>query len=299
MYVMSGSDFFSRRTEHPYCAKTLADLPAELRQLAEQSLMPDDPAHTIFVIPPQLLPKQFGSVGGMHKVPEQALLFTAQGLIHIRRGNPPERPGKAIYLRGDNLLYAHLSMILLYEKLELCGITNSGLTRIVVEYSVVSHHLVQPALQQLLRLAWGLPNSDKPRIDTTNLLLYELEQTYYKFSSGLRYYALQPDEQLLGYVFQPRIMKKYLHVFRRQVAPPKLLALTQSGLIMIEEGMSSATRYGWFITYCPRNCVERVEIKPNSAWQDVIVHLSRGDVAAERWTKLGNEAALAWQDILR
>jgi hypothetical protein len=288
----------ARRTQHPYRVERPADLSAELRQLAEQSLLPDDPIHTIFVIPAQLLPVRFGGQGGeMHTVPEQALLFTAHGVLHVQGENPPEQPSQTTYLQGDRLLYAHLSMILTYEKLELCGIANSALARIVIEYCAVGHALLQPALLRLLRLAWGNFSPDNPGVYSTGFLLYHLEQESFKFNSGLSVYVLQPGEQLLGYVFQPPIMKRYLGVIRRPVASPVLLALTESELVIIEEGITNTTRYGMFITYCPRICVSGVEIKADAAWQDVCVHLSRGDFSAERWTKLESKAAQAWQDL--
>ena len=144
-----------RRTDHPYRAETLNDLPDGLRPLAEQSVIPGDPIETIFVVPERYLSQHWGEPGGMRRVPEQALLFTARGALHVQGENLPGQPAQATYLPGCDLLYAHLSLVLLYGRLELCGIANDALAHIVVEYNTIRHDLVQPGLQRLLRQAWG------------------------------------------------------------------------------------------------------------------------------------------------
>ena len=60
---------YSRRTDHPYLVKSLQDLPDGLRPLAGQTLEAGEPAETIFVMPAQSLPKNFGGRGGMHGEP--------------------------------------------------------------------------------------------------------------------------------------------------------------------------------------------------------------------------------------
>jgi len=266
-----------------------------LRQLAEQALAGDEPVVTIFVIPQQIISKKFEGLGGIRSVPDQALLFTKDGLHHILGSSKPDQPGQVTYLRGDSLLYAHLSLILLYGRLELCGTNNGALTNIVIEYNAVSHHLVQPALHRFLRLSSGQAYPEKPYDETTRRFLYEIRKASYKYRRGLEDYALQTDDRLLGCVVQPPIVRRFLRVFRLRVAPPVLLALTQSQFIFIEEGMTSATSLGWYFTFCPRACITAIEFKPNNLWQDLCVHLRWGNVTAERRTKVEHDAAQDWQ----
>ncbi len=85
---------YSRRTDHPYLVKSLQDLPDGLRPLAGQTLEAGEPAETIFVMPAQLLPKNFGGRGGMHLAPERALLFTARGCCLSRMWVHPGGPAR-------------------------------------------------------------------------------------------------------------------------------------------------------------------------------------------------------------
>lgn len=212
-------------------------------------------------------------------------------------GNSPGRPGQVIHLRGDQLLYTHLSLVLLYGRLEFCGIEGEALTHIVVEYNTVGHDFLHPTILRFLRLAWQQPQSQRPQHDQTDTLLQELFEKSFKFRNGLKIYAMQPGEPLLGFVFQPRIMRPYFRIFHRLVAPAALLALTQNDLVLIQEGRSSVSSYGWFITFCPRICVSGIEITPNVEWQDVNIHLKRGDFTADHQVTVENTAARNWQSL--
>jgi hypothetical protein len=287
---------YSRRTDHPYLVESLQDLPDGLRPLAEQTLEAGKTVETIFVMPAQSLPKNFGGRGGMHLAPDRALLFTAQGVLYVQDGEASGQPGQVVYLRGDQLLYTRMIQILLYGRLEFCGVEGDALKRIVVEYNTVGHDLLKPALQRFLRLAWGKP-SVSPGDDHTEALLEALGEQSFKFRGGLRGYGLLPGERLLGCVFQPRIIQRVLGIFPRLAAPAALLALTENEIMLIEEGRTNPTSYGWFITLCPRNYVTGVEARPGAEWKDVHVHLKKGEITADHQVTLENAAAQAWQSL--
>jgi hypothetical protein len=286
----------SRRREYPYQVRDLTNLPDGLRQLAEGVLPLDDPAETIFVIPGQMLSKKFGGFGGVHWVPEQALLFTAQGVIHVQAGKSAGEVGQANYLPGASLLYARMSLVILYARMELCGGINDNMIRIVVEYNSVSHELMQPAFLNFLRLTWKLAQVQEAN-NYQNLLMGRLEEQSYKFSSGLEKHCLQAGEYLQGFVFQPRIFKHYLRIFHRLIAPASLLALTDRQLILIEEGMTSATSYGYFFTFCPRANVVNVDTKPNDKLQEVRVQLRKDAMNADFQVAQEMDNAFACQDL--
>lgn len=276
----------ARRTGYPYLVQTLADLSAELRLLVEQWHNADDPIRTIIVIPPQSIPKKLGGMGGVRSVPEQALLFTAHGVLHVQGSKSAGQPEQAAYLRAEDLLCAHLIIVLLYGKLELCRAAEGGLTRIVVEYNAARHDLIQPELHRLLDQA-SKRVTDEPRIDdSTDVILEELGQQSFKFKSGLRDYALTPRERLSGYVFQPRITKRYWYVFPRLVAPASLVALTDKELILIEEGRTNATSYGWYFTFCPRINIAGIEAIRNGDLYTLCVRLKKGGISTEQQTTL-------------
>jgi len=293
---MQSKSVFSRRAEYPYQVKSLANLPDGLRQLAEQAIPAAEPTNTIFVIPEQMMPKKLGGLGGMHRVPEQALLFTPHGVIHVQAGESADEMGQAKYLPGNSLLYVRVSLVLLYGQMELFVAVNDSLTRIVVQYNSVSHELMLPALKNFLRLAWD-QTRDQESNGYQNLLLGKLEEQSYKFRSGLTNHCLQPDESLLGFVFQPRILKRYLHMFNRLIEPASLLALTDKQLITIEEGSTSATSYGYFFTFCPKANVVNIETKTNARLQDVYIHLRKDNVTADHQLTLENANALASQAL--
>lgn len=294
---MSRSGFDSKRTLPPYLASSLEQLPVELQRMAGPELPPDEPLETIFVVPRQMISKKLEGLGGMRTVPDQALIFTTQGVLHVLGSDKAGQAGQTTYLRGDRLLYTHLSLILLYDRVELCAAQDGELRRIVVEYNAVSHELFQPALHRFLRLSWQAAEQSNGGVKTSERFLYELRKASFKHRSGLEDYALQAGERLLGCVIQPPIMGRWLGVLRRKIAPPVLLALTDKQLIWIEEGMTSATALGWYITFCPRPRIAGFAIRPGVRWQEVSVQLSRGASAAERQTKLDPETALAWQEL--
>lgn len=263
--------------------------------MAERTLPAEETAESIFVIPAQTVPRKMDSRGEA-QIPAQALIFTARGVLHILADDSPGQPAQANYLRADQLLYTRLTLVLLYGELEFYGVADNNIQQISVRYNGAGHALLQPALQRFLRDGWEQKPA-APGTGQTQALLQTLEAQSYKFRNGLTIFAMQPAEQLLDFVFQPRIQQKIWLIFQRLVAPAALLALTDRQLLLVEEGCTSATQYGWYITFCPRDCVSRVEIAPNAAWQDVRVHLSKENATAEFRVMLDNPAVLAWQSL--
>jgi hypothetical protein len=294
---MPEQSIFTQRTGHPYQVDLLVEMPDGLRQSAEAALPADDPVRMIFIHPPQTVPKKFGSVGGMRPLPEQALLFTEQGVLYVLGSRTPGGAAQSTYLRGADLLYVQLIQVLLYGKLEFCGGSTETPTQIVLEYNSVRHDLIQPWLYRLLSLATGLAHPTETAASLDDALVDELGVQSFKFRNGYKELAQQPGDRLLGFAFQPRIMKHFGGFWHWIELPASLIALTESELILIEEGRTNATSYGWFITFCPRVCVAGVETVPSGERQDVCVHLRRGALTADRHVTVENEAAQAWQAV--
>jgi hypothetical protein len=285
-----------RRTEHPYRAKTLEELPGGLFALAEQTLPADDPVEKIFIFPGQMLSKKMDGVGGQHWVSEQALLFTQRGVVHVKAGKSAGEPGQAAYLTGSSLLYAKISLILLYGKMEICSAVDDQASSIVVEYNAVAHDMLEPALHGLIRLAWDQAQGGETQ-ETKNRLLATLEGQSYKFRNGLDLHALQQDEGLQDSVFQPRVFKRYVRLIRRLIAPASLMAITDRQLILIEEGMSSATSYGYQFTYTARANVAGVDARAKASLDEVCVHFKKGAVTSEHRLRMEFANALACQNL--
>jgi hypothetical protein len=278
---------------HPYRVNHPSDLPVSLWQSAEQALGPQEPVDSIFVVPAQVSSKGWF---GLRYAPEQALLFTSQGVLHVQDGATPGQPAQSTYLRAADLLYAHLSLILLYGRLELAGQVNGTLARIEVEFNTVAESLLQPGLRQLVRQAWGQTTTLAAGQAQTETILRELDRLPMKFSNGLRYHGLQPGERLLGFVFQPGIWTRRWRFFPHQVSATTLLALTDRQLIILaEDKMGRQANYGWIFTFCPLAGVAGIELIPVEAWQELQTHLERDGVVVDRQITLEYENALTWQ----
>ncbi len=282
-------------SERPYRLRSLAELPDDFRAPVERCLPSGELAQLILLIPrhTQTLVKR------QRYVPQQALLFTAQGVLHIQGRPSPDEPPAATYLRGMDLLYARHSLILLYGCLDLEAVVDGNVTRIFAEYNTVGLPLLQPALQRFLRLAYGSPRAGEPPDDQTSALLQKLEAQSLKFWNGLRLDALEPSERLQGYVLQRRIIRRLAYVFRYPVAPAALIALTDCAVILIEEVLARGGAYGSHITWCPRKYIEGMETQPKKEWREVSVGLAKNAVTVERRVTLEEANAQAWEVLWR
>ncbi len=274
----------ARENQFPYLVPGLADLPEHFQQVLQPVLKPGERVDSILMLPPQPFLKR----GGVRR---QVLLSLARGLLHVQDGQPPT----VTYLPGESLLYAQHTLVLLYGRLELVGEENGKLLRMVAEYNTSGQALVDTALRQFLRLTYGANQVDDSTLEQNNLILKKLEAESFKFMNGLRLYALQPGEKLLGYVFQPRIAQPLLRFFHRPIAPASLLALSDQAVILIEENKASGASYGWVVTLCPRKTVTKIVNQPARAWRNISVHLLRNAVRAERNLILETRIAQAWE----
>ncbi len=279
---------------YPRAARGLADLPESLGQLARQVLEPDQAINSILVIPQHTQTQ----LKRQHTVPLQALAFTTTGVLHVQKAAKASQSPTATYLTGADLLYAHHSLILLYGRLELCGAARGELARIVVEYNIVGQSMLQPPLNQFLASALGPALGSSRDCGQTKALLERLRAESLKFWNGLRLYALQPDEQLLGFAFQPRRVGRRWGPFGGVAAPAALLALTDRAVIFIEEArVTRGAPQGWLITLCPRRCIDRMEGKPLEARRAVCVRLTQDDLTVERQVTVETETARAWEAL--
>lgn len=277
----------SRENQFPYAVKTSTDLPGEFQQAVKSRLPSGESIRSILVLPPQPFMKRGGVLW-------QALLSTTHGIFHVRDGNPPA----VNYLPAESLLYVRHKIILLYGCLEIAGEVQGEEVRIVAEYNTVGQYLVDAALRQFLQLNLGKANPGTGVEEQNSHILNKLGRETFKFMNGLRLYALQPGERLLGYVFQSRITRPFLRYFNLPVAPASMFALTDKSLILIEEDKARGASYGWVITICPRNVVLTVECKPMQRWQELSVRLLKNDVSVELNLIVGNETALACRSLV-
>jgi len=169
----------SRVNPFPYQIQDLTDLPEHFQQAVQRSLKPGEQVNSILMFPPQPFLKRGG-------IPQQALLSTSQGLLHIQEIALPSQSLVATYFPGDALLYTHHSLLLLYGRLELVGEVDGNLIRIVAEYNTVGQYLLETVLKQFLRFTYGWADTEKSYDPQSNSLLDVLGAQSFKFMNGLR-----------------------------------------------------------------------------------------------------------------
>ncbi len=271
-----------RENQFPYVVDILTDLPEGFQRAIQSCLPAEESIHSILMLPPQPFMKRGG-------VPRQVLLSTTHGILHVRDG----KPLTANYLRAESLLYVYHKLILLYGSLEVGGEVNGELVRIIAEYNTVGQYLLDDVLRRFIQKSYDTADPDAYIREQNNTILNELGKESFKFMNGLRLYALQPGERLLGYAFQPRIKEPVLHFFNRPIAPNSLFAVTDHAVVLIEEDKAHGASYGWIITLCPRNVVLTVENKPRKKWQELLVLLLKNNVNMERTLILEHDTTLA------
>lgn len=282
------------RERFPDLIPTPAELPATLRPLAEQALPRQADVWSIFFVPAQTFLQTWF---GLRYVPEQALLFTSQGVLHVQAPADPDQPPSTAYFQAADLLYTRLSLLLLYGRLELIGSVGGDLTRVEVEFNTVGEYLLRPPLEQFLQLTWGQTRVDLPPESQLDATLKQLTELPLKFNNGLRHRGLQPAERLLGFVFQPAIWVPRWRFLWRQVSATTLLALTDRQVVLVQEPMEQRTTYGWIFTYCPLACLAEVEAKTIEGWSQLTLSLRRDKVAEEHRIMLEPDTAQAWADL--
>lgn len=281
----------------PYQVERVADLPESLVPPASAALPNGTTPDFIFVAPANVYLK---GLFGMRLVPEQALLFTQDGVLHVQAAATARSAPAATYYRANGLLYLQSGLPLLYGRIELAGLVDGTLARAVVEYNTVGWKLVQPSIQRLTRLATGddwtsaRPEANPAHVETM------VRSLPYKFANGVRIYAVQKGEVLQGVAFQPDIWIRHLGIFRRQLTPPTALALTDHCVVLVEEESAMSRKsaaYGWVFTYIPRTAVIEMQITPRETRQELNISMQRRPATAARRLILENGPANAWRSL--
>ena len=281
---------------HPYLVKSLDALPDSLRSAAGASIPPGAKATTICV-----MPQDYRSKGllGSRIVPEQAIIFTGDGVLAVQAGLPGEHAPSPAFLPCDGLLFARSSLLLNYGRLEMAGAAQGRLVSQDAEFGALAWRLMDAALRSFLAKALGLtplPPDDlgEWQEEATDMV----RGLPLKFANGLRTYALQPGETLLGTVFQEAVWAKRGGLWPQQLTPRRLLALTDAAVVLIEEEQAlvrKSSQYGWIITQMPRAAVRDLQTAPaQEGLQELKFTLARGGASTDRRTVLAAGTVNDW-----
>ena len=276
----------------PYSVPSLAELPGSLQQAAMQSVYSKDELLSICVFPVRTYLKNWD---GWEYVAEQALLFSRSGILHIQAPASRNHEARIVSLRAADLIYARLSLILMFGRLEF---VDENLSRVVVEFNAAGFDIIRGGLQDLLETSCGREAIAIPGAPLTSTVLSDLGEISFKFKNGLNLYGLLPDERILGFVFQPGIWGQRWHVFPLKMSETTLLALTDKQLIVVEEkSQSRFPAYGWIITYYPRKAIERVDAAASRDWYELIIKMKSRGGLKDRRILMEQTNVLTWQRL--
>ena len=273
---------------YPLRLNDVSELPAELQSESVGSLVGGEAIQTIIAFPAQI---QLG----WKYVPKQALLFKTRSVIHVQASIWSDEEPQVEFIKGSDLLYMKVSLLLLYGHLEIVAKGPDSPAGIGVEFNTVSWELLSQPVQRLLLESRSVADRSADESEYSPAMQAVVEKLPVKFFSGVKIYGLLPGEVLQDLVFQPGTWKRWFVVFRRPATPNKLLLLTSNYVVVIEEDLR--TKHGWIISYIPRNCIAGIEYRPGGLEPELTVELRRGDQSGVYTLSVKDETIEAWRRI--
>lgn len=284
---------------HPYRADDLSALPESLRGAAKAALPVGTKSVSALVMPTDYRSSEESE--DAHPVPEQALVFTDSGVLHVQASLTGEAAPSTVYIQPENLLYLKSSHILLYGRLELFGSVQSEPVKLVMEFNSVAWPLMETEWRGLVCKAIGLapPAPDEDRVESQREKAL-LESVPAKFAEGLRKYGLYTGEQLVGVIFQPAVWTQTLAVLDHQVAPNTLLALTDASMLVLEEERAlvrKTEQYGLVVMRIPWGAIVDVQSVVQDSLEELRISIAREGVSTERRVLLEPGKAQFWRGL--
>jgi hypothetical protein len=270
---------------HAFRLSSIYELPADLQAPSVTVLAGREPVQSIIVFPQQIQ-------RGWHYVPKQALLFTANGVIHLLASIWPEQEPRVTCLNGCGLMYLKATLLLLYGYLEIVAQDQDSTIRLGMEFNTVSWSAISAPLRQFLGASKTAFHVPADQIAYSPAARRAFEKLPFKFFNGVQLYGLLPGEELEELVFQEGTWKRWLVFFRRQTTADTLLMLTTNYMVVIQEDLK--VRQGWIVTYIPRSGICGIHSQDNGLWNELTIQLERQDQAASCKLLLAKQAVDAW-----
>jgi hypothetical protein len=246
---MNVADVREKFKHLPLVLNDVEELSQDLLELFKTKIRTKTGIDLIIYIPPQKFLKRFI---GSRFVPEQALLFTENKIIQIRAKNEEESEGTVKTIKARDISYIRMQLLLLYGKIDIFQSHNGNTKSLIdsaklisAEFNTTSYNLMKPGLKELIKNTWKngkVDRSTEKRLIDKSAGSSEFKKLPFKVRSGMRYYALHPEEYIQNMIFQPEIRR-----FRFKLIPKTLIAFTNEQVIILEDYFSSP--YGWIITY--------------------------------------------------
>lgn len=245
----------------PQVLSDVEELPPALLELFKKKIKIKTKINLLIYIPPQRFLKRFI---GSRFVPEQVLLFTGNKVLQIQGKYEEQSEGTVKIIKAGDIAYIRMQLLLLYGKIDIFQSHNgnidnkeNGSRLISAEYNTTSFYMIKPGLRDLIKNTWKDKKIDKSggKISTDIIMeSVEFKKLPFKVKSGMRYYALHPEEYLEKMIFQPEVRR-----FRIKLIPKTLIAFTNKQVIILEDLLTSP--YGWIITYFQKNNDIGIDLK--------------------------------------
>jgi hypothetical protein len=270
----------------------LADLSADLAGAAQTVLPPAGEVRGIFLVPPQ----EFPSWAKYRYSSRHALIFTSTEVIHAQTAALGQ-PAQVHLVPAAAVHYVQVGQLLLYGRLEIGYAANGQAQHVALEFNTVGWDLLQPALRELLRDVSVVSPPPPVGVQTPAISAAEIERLPFKFASGLQIYTLSPGERLLALAFQPGLWTRCLLIFRRQVTPAIVMALTDRPVSLIEEerALTSKPSYGWTFTFIPRHGVTGMRSEPAPLGRLVSIEMLVQGASATCELEITTQVAATWE----
>ncbi len=233
----------------PQVLSHVDELPQDLLELYKSRVRVKTGINLIIYIPSQRFLKRFI---GSRFVPEQALLFTKNMVLQIQAKHEEQSEGNVKKIKAGDISYIRMQLLLLYGKIDIFQSHNGNINDevndsklISAEYNTTSFYMIKPGLRDLIQSSWKNGKTDKhvkKELIQGNSESTEFKSLPFKVKSGMRYYALHPEEYIQNMIFQPEIRR-----FRIKLIPKTLITFTNRQIIVLEDILN--TPYGWIITY--------------------------------------------------
>lgn len=158
----------------------------------------------------------------------------------------------------NRIFYIEKRKSLLHSWIKLCSLEDGTKIESKIEYSSTLKSLFQPIID-IFRDTTYLESTP---IDIDILKFYE--GLDYRFKSYIRELKI-PLSAIQTMIFQDKITRPYLKIFKRSIAMPHLFIMTDKEWIVISEGETKqnwVAKYEDIYTFFKQNEIEKIELTP-------------------------------------
>ena len=249
--------------------KTVDETPEPLRALALAALKPDDQIRLLVFGPAQRV---------LDNISPATLLAIFENEWLVVVGSKEIKPEVSRCAFADTLL-VEFTNILLHGQLRIDYVADGRAQTVTVQFNTVTEGLYQEAVQLLLN---GMDGILEITPCDSQALHHSLESLPMKFFNAMAQF-IPMGQRVLALVHWPAVLGRKLRIFRRELAPEAVLALTDRELLFISEEKTCSwgrpdrvQKYGSIVTHCPLSRVAAIQINEHDLLDTIDVEIRVG-----------------------